>query len=94
MPAEFQKAFDLTLRNCTNSYAYLDNILNVTKGSEELHRQKLSGVLKELDEENLVLSLDKCKFACKQVEWLVFYINSEGSKPLIKKLKHWKNSHH
>ena len=84
MPAEFQKAIDLTLTNCTNLYAYLDNILNVKKSSEELHREKLSGTLKELDEENLALSLDKLKFACKQVEWLVFYINSEGSKPLIK----------
>ena len=30
MPAEFQKAVDLTLTNCTNTYAYLDDILIVT----------------------------------------------------------------
>ena len=38
MPAEFQKTIDLNLTNCTNSYAYLDDILIVTKGSTELHQ--------------------------------------------------------
>ena len=45
MPAEFQKAVDLTLTNCTNTYAYLDDILVVTKGNKELHQQKLKAVL-------------------------------------------------
>ena len=39
----------------------------------------------KLDEENLAISLDKCKFSCKQVEWLGFSVNSEGTKPLVKK---------
>ena len=34
---------------------------------------------------NKAISLDKCKFACKQVEWLGFTVNSEGTKPLVKK---------
>ena len=69
MPVEFQKAIDLALTNYLNTNAYLDHILIVTKGSLELHRQKLHSVLEKLDEENLAISLDKCKFACKQVEW-------------------------
>ena len=85
MPAEFQKAVDLTLFNCSNTYAYLDDILIVTKGTIETHRQKLQTVLTKLDEENLAIFLDKCKFACKQVEWLGSNINSEGTKPLTKK---------
>ena len=85
MAAEFQKAVDLTLTNCNNTSAYLDNILIVTKGTIETHRQKLQTVLTKLDEGNLAISLDKCKFACKQGEWLGFTINSEGTKPLIKK---------
>ena len=32
MPAEFQEAIDLTLSNCSNNYAYLDDILIVAKG--------------------------------------------------------------
>ena len=85
MPAEFQKAVDLTLANCSNTYAYLDDILIVTKGNVETQRQKLQTVLTKFDGQNLAISLDKCKFACKQVEWLGFNINSEGTKRLIKK---------
>ena len=85
MPAEFQKAVDLTLTNCTKTYAYLDDILVVTKGNKELHQQKLKTVLEKLDEENLAILPEKCKFACKEIEWLGFNINSEGTAPLIKK---------
>ena len=85
MPADFQKAIDLTLTNCTNTYTYLDDILIVTKGSTELHQQKLKAVLDRLDEENLAISLEKCMFVCKQIAWLGFSINSEGTAPLIKK---------
>ena len=67
MPAEFKKAIDLTITNCTNAYAYLHDILTVTKGSVELDQQKLQTVLKILDDENLAISLDNFKFACKQV---------------------------
>ena len=86
MPAEFQKAIDLTLTNCANTYAYLDDILIVTKRSFELHNQKLQAVLTKLDKGNLAKSLNKCKFALKQVEWSGYTINSEGTKPLIKKM--------
>ena len=85
MPAEFQKAVYLTLTNCNDTYAYLDDILVVTKGTLETHRQKLQTVQTKLDEENLAISLDKCKFACKQVEWLGYIINSEGTKPFTQK---------
>ena len=56
MPAEFQKAVDLALSNCNNTYAYLDEILIVTKGTIETHRQKLQIVLTKLDEEHLAIS--------------------------------------
>ena len=56
--------------NCSNTYAYLDNMMIVTKGSVEIHKQKLQTILGKLDGENFAISLDKCKFACKQAEWL------------------------
>ena len=59
MPAEFQEAIDLTFPKSTNSYAYLDDVLIVTKMSVELHRQKLQAILTKLDEENLGISLVK-----------------------------------
>ena len=57
MPAEFQKTIGLTLTNCTNTYANLDDILIVTKGSTELHQQKLKGVLERLDKKTLQFHL-------------------------------------
>ena len=45
MPAEFQKAIDLTLTNWSNTYAYLDDILIVTKGSIDTDKQKLQTIL-------------------------------------------------
>ena len=58
MLAEFQKAVDLTLTYCNNTYAYLDDILIATKGTIETHRQKLQTVLTKLDEESLAISLE------------------------------------
>ena len=65
MPAEFRKAVYLILTNCTNAYAYLDDILIITKGSLELHKEKLQTVLRILNKEKLALSLEKRKFAFK-----------------------------
>ena len=57
----------------------------IAKESPEIHKEKLQTVLKNLDEKNLAISIDKCKFSCKQVEWLGYNIQSERTKPLIKK---------
>ena len=46
MPTELQKAIDLTLTNRKNTFAFLDNILIVTKGKK----------LDKLDLENLAIS--------------------------------------
>ena len=52
--AEFQKAIDLPLTNCTSTYAYLDDILIVTKGSLDLHKQKLQSALKKTGREKIL----------------------------------------
>ena len=65
MPAEFQRAIDMTLSNCSNRYGFLDDILILTKGSLDKHKQKLQMILEKLDSENLAISLNKSKFACK-----------------------------
>ena len=60
MPAEFQKAIDLTLKNCTNTDAYLDDILIVTKGSLDVHKQSCNQFCKKLGGENPAISLNIC----------------------------------
>ena len=67
MPAEFQKAINLTLINCKNIYAYLKDILIVTKGSLELHKTKLETILQKLDKKNFAISFDKNRFAYKRL---------------------------
>ena len=79
MPAELQKALDLTLTNCKNTYAYLDYILIITKGLVEKPKDTLEKFIHKLDEENLAISLDNCKCACKQIKWLGFHIDSKGT---------------
>ena len=65
IPAYFQKAFNLTLTNCSNTYAYLDDTLKVAKGSIDTHKQKLQTIMEKVGAENLATSLDKCRFACR-----------------------------
>ena len=54
MPAEFQKAINLTHMNCKNIYAHLKDILIVTKGLLELHKAKLETTLQKLDKKDLI----------------------------------------
>ena len=39
MPAETKKAENLTLKNCENTFAYLDDVLTVTEGSKDTDRK-------------------------------------------------------
>ena len=85
MPATFQKTIDVTLRNCHNKFAFLDDILVITKGSITDHEKELDKILYLLDEENLALKLQKCEFARKQITWLGYLITPTGKTPTKKK---------
>ena len=67
-----------------NTFAYLDDILIVTKSSLEIHKNTWQKVLQKLDEENIAITIDKETFACKQIEWLGYSRDSEGTTPLKK----------
>ena len=49
MPAEIQKA-NSTLTNCKNTFAFLDDILVVTKGKKADHQLALRNVPERLNE--------------------------------------------
>ena len=85
MPAEFQKAIDITLNNEKHAFAFLEDILNVSHGTKEDHINKLKNILHKLDAENMAISLDMSKFGCKQEEWLGYVINKDGTSPMQKK---------
>ena len=59
MPAEFQKAIDLTRNIEKDTFAFLDDILIISHGTKEQHIDKLTKVLNKLDAENIAISVDK-----------------------------------
>ena len=81
MPATFQKTIDVTLRNCHNKFAFLDDILEKTKGNITDHEKELAKILYLLDKENLAINLQKCEFAKKQTTWLGYEITPTGITP-------------
>ena len=53
MPAEFQKAMDYTLIGIQNTYFFLDDIINVSTGTETDHLTYVTKCLKKSVEDNL-----------------------------------------
>ena len=66
MSAEFQKAIDITLLNLTNTFSFLDDIIRVTGGGIQSHKDKLFKCLDRLEDKNLAVNLDKGHFAKKK----------------------------
>ena len=85
MPAEFQKAMDYTLIGLTNTFCFLDDILIVSKGSEDDHFQLVLDCLKKLDAVKLRINLPKCHFTKQQISWLGYNITQSGISPLESK---------
>ena len=65
MPATFQKTIDKTFEGIYSKFAFLDDILIITKGSIREHEKELDTILKSLDKEGLAINLEKCEFAKK-----------------------------
>ena len=78
MPATFQKTIDKTLNDINSKFAYLDDILIITKATLDEHEKELDKIFHRLNEENLAINLQKCKFAKEQILWLGFTITSYG----------------
>ena len=61
---------ELTLVHIDCTFVSIDDILIVTKGTKDVHMQKVSEVMQVLDKANLQLKVDKCNIACEKIEWL------------------------
>jgi hypothetical protein len=71
--------------------AYLDNILVFSQNKEE-HIEYIKTVLKALDQADLRLKPEKCKFHKEEVEFLRFTVSVHGvkmSESKIKVVKDW-----
>ena len=85
MPATFQKTINKTLEGNNSKFAFLDDILVITKGSIRDHEKELDKILKRLDNEGLAINLQKCELAKNTIEWLGFTITPIGITPLVTK---------
>ena len=63
MPATFQKSIHKTLEGIHSKFAFLDDILVITKGSNRDHEKELDKIIKRLDNEGLAINVQKCEFA-------------------------------
>ena len=87
MPTEFQRIIDLTLAGITNTFAFIDDILVVTRGSKQEHLVKVKEVLHRLDEANVGLKLEKCNFAAESIEWVGYKLTQSGVEPINSKVQ-------
>ena len=78
---------DLTLTGISNTFAFIDDILIVTHGTEEEHIKKVIEVLRRLDEANVNLKLDKCNFAADNIEWVGYKLSQQGVAPVNSKVQ-------
>ena len=85
MPAEYQKAIDITLANLTNTFSFLDQIRIVTKGGIQNHKEKLFKCLDKLEEKKLAINLEKYHFSKTKISWLGYEINKNSIKPIVSK---------
>ena len=79
-PATFQALINTTLCKYLDIFvtAYLDDILIYTKGTLKEHIQEVKKVFKALQEADIGLQLDKCKFHVKTVKFLGSIITING----------------
>ena len=91
MPATFQKTIDKTLHDIKTKFAYLDDILIITKGTLEDHGKELDKIMQRLNDKNLAINLLKCEFAKEQITWLDFVVTPNGVTPTKQKCDAFKN---
>ena len=85
-PAYFQTLINKVLDNIDFAMGYLDDIIIFSR-SEEEHLDHIEQVFKQLEEAGLKLSLKKCSFFKKHIQYLGHLLSEEGIQPLPEKLE-------
>ena len=89
LPVTFQAMMNELLRDLINTgkiAAFIDNIIVGTE-MEEGHDEIVAEVIKRLEENNLYVKLEKCKWKVREVGFLGVVIGPEGIKMENKKVK-------
>jgi len=88
-PATFQIMMNELLRDLINTEkvaAFIDNVIVGTKDDEE-HNELVAEIIKRLEENNLYIKLEKCKWKVREVRFLGVVIELEGIKMEEEKVK-------
>ena len=78
---DFQRLMDSILGDIPRVYVYIDDIL-VASETPEQHLQDLQTVFKILSENGLVVQRSKCVLGKESLEFLGYFVDSDGVKPL------------
>ena len=76
---------DYALIGLTNTFFFPDDIIIVSKCSEENHVKLVKDYLQQLDAGNLRINLPRCHFAQPEILWLTYNISQSGISPLESK---------
>jgi len=88
-PATFQAMMNKLLRDLTNTgkvAVFIDNVIVGTKTEEE-HDELVAEVIRRLEENDLYIKLEKCKWNVREVEFLGVVIGLERIKMEKEKVK-------
>ena len=77
----FQKAVTMILQGVQGCANIIDDII-VHAPTKELHDQRVNEVLGRLENHNVTLNAQKCKFGKPEVEFYGFTVNHGGVQPL------------
>ena len=89
-PASWQKLLEVTLTGIDNLFIYLDDVLVWAETKEE-HNKILLQVFQRLSDNDMALSLEKCKFNQSKVDYLGYEVSTTGIRPLPRKLEALQN---
>ena len=68
-------------------FVFIDETLNVTKGTKSEHMAKLREILNTLDAANLQMKAEERNVAQSQIRWLAFKLTNTGVSPVNNKVQ-------
>jgi hypothetical protein len=84
IPASFQRYITNVLKDLpgfgTQIFVYIDNIIVLSHGDKELHRNLLQMIVDHLTDHNVTTNPNKCKLFKKELETLGFLITNDSLK--------------
>lgn len=82
-PEIFQKVIERMLLGCDGVISFIDDILVYGEDLQE-HDMRLKKVMNVLEENNVILSKEKCTFRKRELNFLGHHLSEDGVKPLEK----------